>query len=329
MNLWRVRVDEDSGRPLAEPEPITSPGTSLAHVSVSADGKHIAYSSILVTSNVQRSAFDPVAGAMVGEPEWVTHGSRRWANPEPSPDASRVAFYSLVEPEGDIYLMPSDGSAAPRQVMGDSASDRVPRWSPDGRWVAMFSDRSGPLQIWKVRPDGSGLGQVTDAPGGLSFSVWSPNGRRMAAASPTSGKGFAILLDPDRPWGEQRLDTLPAPPDSIAPFGPNSWSPDGARLGGMIAAFDRGIVAYAFASRTYERLTDFGQWPVWLPDSRRLLFVSGGDALYVVDRQTRRVRKVFSVARDVIGPPQLTRDGREVYFTRRVTEGDIWVLTMH
>ena len=35
-----------------------------------------------------------------------------------------------------------------------------------------------------------------------------------------------------------------------------------------------------------------------------------------------------SVGRDVIGPAQLSRDGRNAYFTRRVTEGDIWVLTL-
>ena len=97
---------------------------------------------------------------------------------------------------------------------------------------------------------------------------------------------------------------------------------------GMIGAFDRGIVTYALGSRTYERMTNYGQWPVWLPDGRRLLFVSGGKAFYVVDRATRAVRKVFSVTRDVIGPPQLTRDGRAVYYSRRVTEADIWLVTL-
>jgi hypothetical protein len=79
-------------------------------------------------------------------------------------------------------------------------------------------------------------------------------------------------------------------------------------------------------SRRYDRLTDFGGYPVWLPDSRRLLFVSGGRDFHVVDTRSRKVEKVFSVPRDVIGPPQLTRDGREAYFSRRVTEGDIWLL---
>jgi hypothetical protein len=58
------------------------------------------------------------------------------------------------------------------------------------------------------------------------------------------------------------------------------------------------------------------------------MFVAGGQGFHVVDTRSRKVEKVFSVQRDVIGPPQLTRDGREAYFTRRVTEGDIWLLTL-
>jgi serine/threonine-protein kinase len=327
MNLWRVRIDEASGRALADPEPVTTPATSLAHISLSADGRHIAYSSVLVTTNVQRATFDPVRGAVVGEPVWLTRGSRRWANPAPSPDGRSVAFYSLVEPEGDLYVMRADGVGSPRQLTGDSASDRLPRWSPDGNWIAMFSDRGGPLQIWKIRPDGSGLTRVTDAPTNVAYAVWSPDGSRMAAATTLSDTGTTTyLFDPNRPWKDQQPEVLRAP-DSL-PFGPHSWSPDGRRIAGTSGASDRGIVLYTLGSRTYERLTSHGQWPVWLPDSRRLLFVSGGNAFYVVDSETRLVLRVFAVTRDVIGPPQLTPDGRTLYYTRRVTEADIWLATL-
>ena len=67
---------------------------------------------------------------------------------------------------------------------------------------------------------------------------------------------------------------------------------------------------------------------MWLPDSRHVMFVSGGRDFYVVNARSRKVVKVFSVQGDIIGPPQLTRDGREAYFSRRVTEGDIWLLTL-
>jgi hypothetical protein len=48
----------------------------------------------------------------------------------------------------------------------------------------------------------------------------------------------------------------------------------------------------------------------------------------VVDRETGSVRQLFAVQRDVIGPPRLTKDGKAAYFTRRVTEADLWLMTL-
>jgi len=329
MNLWRVRMDEASGRTLAEPEPITTPATYLGHPALSADGRRIAYSDILVTGNLQKIGFDPARGTVVGDPVWVTDGSLRWTNPDPSPDGERLVFATLTEPEGHLYVSRTDGREM-RLLTGDSATDRVPRWSPDGQWISFFSDRSGLLQIWKIRPDGSELTQLTSARVNLSYGVWSPDGRRMTAGSSVTGDpdDATYIFDPDRPWNGQDVRRLPPPPDSLAPFGPHDWSPDGRHVAGMINALDLGVVIHTLGANRYDRLTDYGQWPVWLPDSRRVLFVSGGKGFYVVDRVTRRVTKVYSVNRDVIGPPQLTHDGRTMYYSRRSTAADIRVVTL-
>jgi len=87
-------------------------------------------------------------------------------------------------------------------------------------------------------------------------------------------------------------------------------------------------VTYSLRTRTYDRLTDYGEFPEWLPDSRRLIFASEGKHFFVADTVTKQVRKVFTAARDVVGPPRLTRDGRTAYFSRRITESDIWLLTL-
>ena len=49
MNLWRIPVDEETGEALGEPQPITTPATFLAHLSLSADGQTLAYNSVLMT----------------------------------------------------------------------------------------------------------------------------------------------------------------------------------------------------------------------------------------------------------------------------------------
>ena len=120
-------------------------------------------------------------------------------------------------------------------------------------------------------------------------------------------------------------------PPAAAPhprYAPNSWSPDGKRLVGQNGFTTPGISVFDIATRAFERFTEFGEWPVWLPDSRRILFVSRGREFHVVDTRTKTSRVVFSSRRDTLGPPRLTRDGRTGYFSRRVTEADIWLLTL-
>ena len=328
MNLWRVAIDETSGRPLAEPEPIITPAPFLAHPSVSADGRRIAYASVSQTSNIQRLTLDPATFTVKDEPSWVTTGSRLWANPDPTPDGKMVVFYSRDQPEGDVYVIRPDGTGL-RQLTSGEATDRVPRWSPDGQWVAFFSNRGGPLQVWRIRgADGSGLQAVTETGG---IPVWSPDSARLATSQVLLGpENGAVVFDAGRPSNAQTPDVLPLPDQALRPFIPNSWSPDGARLAGQIGFSDRGgsgVVLYTFASRAYDRLTDFGEWPTWLGDSRRLLFVFKGREFWGVDTYTKQTRKIYSTTWDVLGPPRVTGDGRLAFFSRRLTEGDIYLLT--
>ena len=329
MNLWRVPLDEQSGKARGPAEPVTTPATNLAHPTIAADGLHIGYVSAEVSINIQRLTFDPTAGVVVGEPTAVTTGSRQWSSPDPSPDGKWVAFYTLNQPEGHIYIARSDGSAL-RQLTSDTAIDRLPRWSPDGKWLAFFSTRAGPLHVWMIRPDGSDLKRVSGNP--AAYMVWSPDGKRImtrvGSGGPVTGQTVGII-DAQRSPVEQHVDIMPAA--QFGRFFPNSWSPDGLRIAGQVGAVGAagsGIAVFSLPNRRYEKLTEFGEWPVWLPDSQRLLFVAGGNSFYVLDTRTKAVHKVFTVVRDVLGPPRLTRDGRALYFSRRVTEADVWMATL-
>jgi Tol biopolymer transport system component len=330
INLWRVPIDETSGRTSGPPEAITTPSPFVAHISISKDGTQIAYSSILRSRNIQKLRIDPASGRPRGEPIWFTTGSRLWANPDPSPDGKWVVFYSGVQPEGDLYLARTDGKGGLQQLTGTDAIDRMPRWSPDAQWIAFHSIRDKDQYLWKIRPDGSDRQQLSPLADAI-YPAWEPNGPRMAVlmgAGIGHPENNVYVLDPSRPWTDQKPEIIPPPAGSKDEFVVNAWSPDGTRLAGQAGlAGDRGILTYSLRSRSFDRLTDFGGYPVWLPDSRRVLFVAGGRAFYVVDTRTRKVEQVFSVQRDIIGPPQLTKDGEEAYFTRRVTEGDIWLMT--
>jgi Tol biopolymer transport system component len=329
MNLWRMAIDEESGKARGEPEPIVTPAPFFAHPTISADGAHLAYSSVLRTTNIQRLALDPSA-APVGDPVWVTTGSRLWSNPDPSPDGQFVVYYSTVEPVGHLYVSRADGTGQ-RQLTGDPAFDRVPHWSPDGKWISFFSNRSGRLQIWKIRPDGGDLQQITDGADETAYSTWSPDASQLAATlAGTPKHPESYIVDLSRRWSEQRPEKLPPIPGSEYPLTPNSWSPDGRRLIGWAgpASPSLGVVMYTLETQTYERLTNFGEWPVWLPDGRRVLMGDGGKRFWLLDTQTKRTKAIYSGSRDVLGPPRLTADGRTVFYSRRVTEADIHMMTL-
>jgi Tol biopolymer transport system component len=266
----------------------------------------------------------------MGDPQWVTTGSRLWSDPDPSPDGRWVAYYSSIDPIGHLYISRSDGTGQ-RQLTGDDKLDRVPHWSPDGAWISFFSNRSGKLQIWRIRPDGSDLRQVTDDPGESAYSTWSPDSRRIAAVTPRAGgRPRTYIVDVSRPWSDQTPEDLPPMPDRPSPLAPNSWSPDGRRLIGFSGPTSpsAGIFMYTFSTRTYDRLTDFGEWPVWLPDNRRVLFGDSGRHFWMLDTLTKQTTIVYSGGRDVLGPPRLTLDGRALFYSRRVTESDVHLMTL-
>jgi serine/threonine protein kinase len=331
INLWRVPIDEASGRPTGPPEAVTTPSPHVAHIAISADGTKIAYSSILRSRNIQKLRIDPATGRPRGEPTWITSGSRLWNNPDPSRDGTLVVFYSGVQPEGDLYVAGTDGKGLRQLTTGTDQIDRMPRWSPDGQWIAFHSIRGKDQYLWKIRPDGSDRQQLSPLADAI-YPVWSPDGSQLAVlmgagiGHPTNN---VYILDPARPWTDQKPEIIAPPAGSEDEFVVNAWSPDKTLLAGQAGlAAEKGILTYSLRSRTFDRFTDFGGYPVWLPDSRRIMFVAGQQAFHVVDTRTRKVEQVFSVQRDIIGPPQLTRDGREAYFTRRITEGDIYLRTV-
>ena len=53
-----------------------------------------------------------------------------------------------------------------------------------------------------------------------------------------------------------------------------------------------------------------------------------GRQFQVVDTRAKATKQIFAVRRDTLGPPRVTRDGREIFFSRRVTESDVWLATL-
>lgn len=110
-----------------------------------------------------------------------------WINLDVSPDGKSIVFDLL----GDLYVMPisgADGTEAtgkqyPRNLTNTVAWEMQPRYSPDGRHIAMTSDRMGKQNkagdnLWIINADGSEPTQVTSESFRLICNpVWSPDGQ--------------------------------------------------------------------------------------------------------------------------------------------------------
>src|SRR5262245_54939741 len=324
MNLWRVPVEENSGKALGQAEAVTTPSPFTGHLSFSRDGKRIAYAQIVSRANLQRVEFDPGRETVTGQPVWITQGSR-WANtPDLSPDGEWLAFDSQGSgQQEDLFVIRRDGASL-RQLTDDIGRDRKPYWSPDGKRLVFFSNRGRKWEIWVIKADGGGLQQLTDTPDEVTNAVWAPDGTRLAYRNRS---GVPSIIEIGKSWREQSPEALPSISD-LNDWYPWSWSPDGRKLAGFRVGANgpEGVSVYSLESKQFEKLTNFGRRPVWLSDSRRMMFQDLRAKLYLLDSRSKKVREILSVAPHELGNGvTVSRDGRLIYYSLITTEADIWL----
>ncbi len=92
-----------------------------------------------------------------------------------SPGGERVA----LEARGEILNLPADEGDALNLTRTSGSREKNATWSPDGRWVAFVSDRTGEEAIYLVDQRGEGEWQkVTDGQHGfMNQPVWSPDSK--------------------------------------------------------------------------------------------------------------------------------------------------------
>jgi tricorn protease len=96
-----------------------------------------------------------------------------------SPSGVRAVF----EARGELLTVPAEKGDVRNLTNTPGVAERDPAWSPDGRWIAYFSDESGEYAL-HIRSQ-SGLGEVKKIPLGTPPSffytpVWSPDSKKIA-----------------------------------------------------------------------------------------------------------------------------------------------------
>jgi eukaryotic-like serine/threonine-protein kinase len=329
--LWRVPIDEETGTPLGAAEAVTGPSIEVMQFDLSKDGKKLAYMTRTQMANLQAVDFDPIKKAALGQPVWITQGTRPSGSPDVSPDGKLVVYHTLGSAEEDIFIVPADGAGAPVNLTSGPAIDRLPRWSADGTQIAYYSNDNGVSQIWLVNRDGGGRRPLTRSDRPLASPFWSPDGQRLGYCI-IGGPTF--LIDLKRSWQEQTPWELPRVNAENDWFIGGGWSPDGKRIAGVSAGYrssevrtQPGVLLFTLDAQRYDRMTDIGARPAWLRDNRHLIFLHQGK-LFLLDSQTRKNREIYSHPQFQISSLAISPDNRRLYYTATAHEADIHLLSL-
>jgi len=317
MNLWRVRMDEESGKPRGDAEPMMLPSRFSAHYTLGKQGTRMLYASIDQKDSLRMVGFDPVAGATVGAPRPVIGGTFLVFSSALSPDA-RFAAVTNRGGQEDLFVV-EIATGEIRQLTNDVARDRGVFWSPDGKQIYFYSQRDEKrYEIWSINADGSNLTRVTHTTG---RSVWyptiSPDGRKLACYNDE----HTFVLDLSVP--DAKLEQLPATHQGSRPAF-NAWSPDATMLAGELRGRP-GVVVYSVADRTYRPVTTSGVRPIWLPGGREILYNDAGK-LRIVNIETSAIREVTTPLS--ISAQSISADAKTMIYSDRVAESDIWMAEM-
>lgn len=326
MQLWRIAMDELTGRALGAPELVPVPSAFSQHISLSRDGKRLAYVTVNSRRHLYRSEVDARREYIIGQPEALVMGARQGVDIDISPDGERLVYTTMADSREDLAVLSSDGNGEPRWLTDDEYKDRGPRWSPDGKQIAFYSTRSGSFEIWLINADGTGLRRLTETGNDKAFQpLWSPDGKRLVF---TNIRGEASMIEVDKPWREQTPQVLNPKREPPLQFWPVAWSADGSRLlgGSNIDSQSLAPAIYSFKTGKLEKLTDHGGISMtWLQDDRRILSIIDG-TICITDSVTKQSRPFFSEMPNRIVNFSLSHDNCWLYYIQESVEADIWLL---
>ena len=112
-----------------------------------------------------------------------------------SPDGRTLAYVGHRGEKFALYTCPVEGG--PETCVTD-AFDHVdgPDYTPDGAWIWFNGERDGAVDLWRIRPDGSDLQQMTDDTAVNWFPHPSPDGAHVVyLAYPPKTAGHPANLD--------------------------------------------------------------------------------------------------------------------------------------
>ncbi|MGH9363951.1 MAG: protein kinase domain-containing protein, partial [Thermoanaerobaculia bacterium] len=328
LNLWRIPIDETSGRPRGDPQPVTLPARAIMQFRLSRDGRKIIYMAREWSFHLERLPLDAGRGVTAAASE-IWSGTMIVDHLAVSRDGNWLGFGSLGKQE-DIYLMRSDGSGL-KKLTDDAWRDRHPTFSPDGQTIAFQSDRIGRWELWTIGVDGSAPTQLTRTSGESPTNpIWSPDGAFIAFVR--GRDSYLLSMGGGQTAG--RIEPVPPPGPGLS-FEALAWTPDSQRLIGLArrdAADARPAgMAYTLSAKSYSKLSLSGALKHLEPlrDGRHILFSSDErQGIAILDTGSGESRTLLSPGGRYIQTWAISPDEKFLYYNHATQEADIWLATL-
>jgi Tol biopolymer transport system component len=327
INIWRAPVKRDGtvGGPL---EQVTTGAGQDVEVTVSHDGKRLAFATLHQNADVWRLPVSPQTGLPTGSPEAVISTTREDSRGAWSPDGTSIAFNSDRAGDMNIWLF-SLADSSSRQLTTGHDGDFQPNWSPDGKKIVFFSSRSvGSPNIWQVDVSSGALKRLTSNGAVNVNPFFSPEGARIAYQSDQSGRLEVWVMSADGSGPRQLTNT------GVSELGHfMRWSDNGREViflcacGGKPTAMKVSIDGgdpQPFAEVMGGGHISFS------PDRSRIMDVVRHKVLWVSPVRGGKPEKVYEFPDNEvrIDYPVWSPDGRWVLFDRfRTLGGDIWAMS--
>lgn len=266
-DIYQVSL-KGSAAPAAAPVRITT-GLSPERLSLSADGRWLAWSVYTETANLWSLAIPVRDSAPLSEARQVTTGAQNIENLSASRDGQWLYYDSDRSGISHIWRQRITGGI-PEQLTNDSAPDFDPAVSPDGREIAFHSFRTGNRDIFVMPAAGGPAVQVSTNPGHDANPDWMPDGQSLIWQ--TTSRGEALWMahrDRDGPWGPAQMVSPGMVPGAIPRI-----SPDGR----WVAVRAGGLLVVELATHAAHLLYPRQAFVAWSRDGRLLYFATDPDS---------------------------------------------------
>lgn len=123
-------------------------------------------------------------------------------SPSLSPDGKKIVFAF----EGDLWIVPSSGGTAFR-LTGMNGNETLPRFSPDGKWIAFTGNQDGNANVYVVPSEGGDIKQLTFHSAADNVDSWSWDSKQIYFTSGqlNSFSSFRVSVSggtPERLFGD-------------------------------------------------------------------------------------------------------------------------------